>query len=96
MIQDRCPKISNYASNVVSLRLQSSTSVYTKKVEYLRALAYEALNSFVSSSGGRSLDEGYSQVTKSGRNQKSTEDWDISDTFNVPYHALVRMRYEKY
>lgn len=77
------------------LRLQSGTSVYTKKVEYLLALTYETLSHFAVPSRSISSQEGPARRGgKAGgkRYGRGVEDWESLDLFSVPWHVAVRMQ----
>lgn len=75
-------------------RLQSGTSVYSRKVEYLRALTYQTLQNFASGRGDAALaDAVMSRRGPRGGGRgpgRTVDDWDISDAFFVPWNAVVR------
>lgn len=75
-----------------ALMLQSGTSVYSKKVEYLLALTYETLNHFSASARVTSAQE--TSTRRGGRaagkrHGKGAEDWDTLDTFFIPWNLVL-------
>lgn len=70
---------------MMCFRLQATTSVYTKKVEYLRVLAYETLKNFATSPGAPGKRDG----PRSAAKKRSGDDSDSSKYFSVPYNILV-------
>eukprot|EP00914_Ancora_sagittata_P027482 GHVO01053680.1.p1 GENE.GHVO01053680.1~~GHVO01053680.1.p1 ORF type:complete len:588 (+),score=111.95 GHVO01053680.1:37-1800(+) len=62
-----------------ALLLQTTTSLYSRKVEHLRMLAYQTLGSISKKK------ESHSERTRAGKNKN----WDDQSFFGVPWHAVA-------